>query len=195
MSRRIINWVGVAAGVFTLLVFAISLYIPWWQITVGDNLLQVNASPVNTNFGLFGEQFTVPLIWALNLASILTLLASGATMLLYSFMPTKPYAKELLGFSYKKPLYVLVAFFVGLIVTISAVGFFGLSVPLMGLANVSLPTSLTMGAQVSASVLANFLFPLYLAIVAVILSIATRFYHRNIVKNLYQKTQPINSSQ
>jgi hypothetical protein len=195
MSRRIINWVGVAAGVFTLLVFAISLYIPWWQITVGDNLLQVNASPVNTNFGLFGEQFTVPLIWALNLASILTLLASGATMLLYSFMPTKPYAKELLGFSYKKPLYVLVAFFVGLIVTISAVGFFGLSVPLMGLANVSLPTSLTMGAQVSASVLANFLFPFYLAIVAVILSIATRFYHRNIVKNLYQKTQPINSSQ
>ena len=192
---RIINWVGVAAGVFTLLVFAISLYIPWWQITVGDNLLQVNASPVNTNFGFFGEQFTVPLIWALNLTSILTLFASGVMMLIYSFLPTKPYAKQLLGFSYKKPLYILIAFIISLIVTISAAGFFGLSVPLMGLANVSLPASLTMGAQVSASVLASFLYPFYLAIAAVVLCIAARFYHRSIVKNLYQQTQPINPIQ
>ena len=101
--NRVINWFGVAAGVTTLLVVAVSLFVPWWQLSVGEDLVQVNASPVNTNFGLFGTPFTVPLIWALNLVSILTLVASGAIMLLYSVVPTKPYAKELLGFSYKKP--------------------------------------------------------------------------------------------
>jgi hypothetical protein len=46
---RVINWVGVAAGVTTLLVVAFSFFVPWWQLTVGENLLNVNASPVNTN--------------------------------------------------------------------------------------------------------------------------------------------------
>jgi hypothetical protein len=82
MNRRI-NWFAFAAGIITLTVLVVSLFIPWWQLTVGDNLMRVNASPVNTNFGLFGAQFTIPLIWALNLVSVLTFTASGLVMLLY----------------------------------------------------------------------------------------------------------------
>ena len=170
---------GVAAGITTLLVVAVSFFIPWWHLTVGEDLLQVNASPVNTNFSLFILQFTVPLILAFNLISVLTFVASGAVMLLYSFIPTKSYANHLLGFSYKKPLYILVIFVLGLIVMVSIAGVLGLSIPLMGTANVSLPSSLLMGTNVSVSVSASFLLPFWMAIVAVILCVAARVYHRH----------------
>jgi hypothetical protein len=193
--NRAINWFGVAAGVTTLLVVAVSFFVPWWHLTVGEDLVQVNASPVNTNFGLFGTPFTVPLIWALNLISILTLVASGVIMLLYSVVPTKPYAKELLGFSYKKPLYVLVAFLVGLIAITSIAGALGLNFPLMGTANVSLPTNFTLGANISASVLAGFLFPFWLAIVAAALCIGARLYHRHSVAQKTDSAAPLESHQ
>ncbi len=79
-------------------------------------------------------------------------------MLLYSCIPTKSYAKDLLGFSYKKPLYVLIFFVLGLIVTVSIAGVFDLSIPLMGTSNASLPSSLLMGASINAPVSASFLF-------------------------------------
>ena len=95
MMVRKINWFGMAAGIITLIVLVISFYIPWWQLTIGQNLIKVNASPVNTNFGLFGgAQFTIPLIWALNIISILTFTACGLVMLIYSVNPTKSYSKH-----------------------------------------------------------------------------------------------------
>ena len=111
MDRKI-NWFGLAAAILIFVVLGISLYIPWWQLTIGQDLIKINASPINTNFGVVGLDFTVPLVWAMNLASILTFTACGAIMLIYSFTPTKSYAKELLGFSWKKPLYTLIAFVV-----------------------------------------------------------------------------------
>jgi hypothetical protein len=67
MQLNKINWFGITGGILTLLVIAVSLYNPWWQLTIGDNLMRVNASPMNTNFGLMCTQFTIPLIYALNL--------------------------------------------------------------------------------------------------------------------------------
>ncbi len=128
MERRI-NWFGLAAGITTLIVLAVSLFIPWWQLTIGDKVLQVSASPVNTNFGLLNLNFTVPLLWAWNLVSVLIFVAAGVVMLLYSIFPTKSYSKELLSFSYKKPLYLVMSFFIGLIVIVAIAGVFGLSVP------------------------------------------------------------------
>ena len=193
--NRVINWFGVAAGITTLLVVVVSLFVPWWQLTVGEDLVQVNASPVNTNFGLFGTPFTVPLIWALNLVSILTLVASGSIMLLYSVVPTKSYAKELLGFSYKKPLYVLVAFLASLVALMSIAGALGLNLQLMGTANVSLPANFTSGANISASVSAVFLFPFWLAIAAAVLCIGARLYHRRVVAQKTDSTAPSESNQ
>ena len=124
MMGRSINWFGLSAGIITLIVLVISFYVPWWQLTIGQNLIKINASPVNTNFGLFGgAQFTIPLIWALNLISILTFTACGLVMLIYSLNPTKSYSKHLLGFSYKKPLYVLIFFAVGLVAIVIIAGF------------------------------------------------------------------------
>lgn len=189
MARKI-NWLALVAGVLTFVVVAVSFYTPWWQLTIGQDLIKINADPVNTNFGVFGAQFTIPLIWALNVASILTLVAAGAIMLIYSVVPTKPYALQLLGFSWKKPLYAVVAFAVGLAAIVFIVGHFGITIPLTGSATMTLPGSWTMGATVSATVSAAFQLPFYLAIVVAALCIGARIYHRQIAKPTAAPTPP-----
>ena len=178
MERRI-NWFGLAAGIITLVVLAVSLFVPWWQLTIGDKLMQVNASPMNTNFGLLDLNFTVPLLWAWNLVSVLIFVAAGVVMLFYSIFPTRSYSKELLGFSYKKPLYILISFFIGLIVLIAIAGVIGFNVPAVGTSNIALPSQfMPTGLSISAFVSAGFQFPFYLAIAAAVLCIAARLYHR-----------------
>jgi hypothetical protein len=159
-----------------------SFFEPWWQLTIGQNLIRFNASPVYTNFGLFGTQFIIPLIWALNLITILTFAACGLVMMVYSLVPAKPYAKQLLGFSWKKPLYSVVSFAVILIIIVFVAGHFGLNLPLNGSATVTLPGSWTMGATVSALVSGNFELSFYLAIVAGALCFAARLYHSRAAK-------------
>jgi len=181
MDFNRINWFGIAAGVLTLLVIVVSLYNPWWQLTIGENLMKVNASPMNTNFGLLGNQFTIPLIYALNIGSILTFLFSGIIMLIYSIKPTKPYAKDLLGFSWKKPLYAIIFSVVGLaVIVLIAQTVLGINVPLVGTANVILPSQFTMGVNISVLVSSAFQWPLYLAGAAAALCIIARIYHRKV---------------
>ncbi len=181
---RVVNWFAFAAGVLTFIVLGISLFIPWWQLTVGDGLIKVNASPVNTNFGLFGSQFTLPLLFALNLVSILTFSVSGIVILLYSLIPTKPYSHKLLAFSYKKPLFSLVTFIAGLLVITSIAALLGVQIPLVGFSNMNLPSNLTMGINITAEVSAGFQLPFYLAIVTAALCIAARLYHPQLLKKV-----------
>ncbi len=174
-----INWFGLVAGSVTLLTVVISLVMPWWQLTVGEGLLEVNASPVNTNFGLFGSPFRIPLLTALNIISLLTLLASAITMLIYAFNPTTSWSKTLLGFAYKKPLYVLTSFLLGLIIITSVAGYYGVKIPIFGSSTLNFPANFTDGVSISATVAANFLLPFYLTIIAAIFCLVTRIYHRS----------------
>jgi hypothetical protein len=183
---RKINWLGLAAGIITLVALVISLYMPWWQLTVGQDLIKINASPVNTNFGLFGTQFTIPMIWALNLVTILTFSASGIIMLIYSVVPTKPYAKQLLGFSWKKPLYSVISFVALLVVILLIAGHFGMYIPINGSATVTLPSNWTQGATVSALVSGTFELPFFLAASAAALCILARVFHGHFAPNPIQ---------
>jgi hypothetical protein len=176
---RIVNWFGLAAGIFTLVMLAVSLFMPWWRLTIGSGLFNVDASPVATNFGLMGDQFNIPLIWALNLSSILAFTACGIVMLIYSVMPTKPYAIHLLGFSWKKPLYALVFFTVGLVAIVAIAGYFGVTIPLMGTGTLTIPDSLTfgMGLNFNTVISGQFLLPFWFGLGAAILCVAARVYH------------------
>jgi hypothetical protein len=189
MGSRI-NWFGLAAGILTLIMLAISIYLPWWQLTIGENLIKINASPVYMNFGLLGTQFTIPLIWALNVITILTFTACGVMMLIYSLIPTKPYAKQLLSFAYRKPLYTVVSFAVVLIIIVLIAGHFGLNLPLNGSATVTLPGSWTQGATVSALVSGNFELSFWLAIVAAGLCFTARLFHGYFAKIPATTAQP-----
>lgn len=177
-----INWVGLAGGVTTIVVVAVSLFYPWWQLRVGDGLVTANVSPLNTSFSVLGTSFTMPLVWAMNIASMLTFLVSGITMIIYSLLPAKSYSKTLLGFAYKKPLYTLVAFVILLFASTFIVqALLHFSVPLEGSTNSAFPIPLIQGTTVSVLISAGFQLPFWLAIVAAGLCIAARIYHKRVV--------------
>jgi hypothetical protein len=173
-----INWFGLAGGALTLLVIVVSLFYPWWQLTVGDNLMKINASPVNTNFGFLGTGFTIPFIWALNIIGLLTLLLSGIAMIIYSVMPAKSFSKPLLDFGYKKPLFTFLFFVIGLvIVTVILQTVLSINLPLMGSATSTVPVPFASGITLTVLLSAGFQWSFWLAAVAAGLCIAARFYH------------------
>ena len=191
MMKNKINFIALAAGISTLVLIAISLFVPWWQFTVGKPAIQFNLSPVNFNLSVNGVSVAVPLLEALNIACLLTLLAGGITLLIYSVKPAQPYSKSLLGFGYKKPLYVLVAFIVTLIaVPIALQAIVGLALPLMGSASITLPQTMSNGSNTSINVSAIFEWPFYFAIIATALGIAARLYHRKIVVDAVHALPP-----
>jgi hypothetical protein len=179
-----INWFGLIAGILTLLVIVLSVYMPWWVLSVGDNLFKINASPIYTNFGLLGDSFTIPILLALNISSILLFTAAGIIMLIYSFVPTKPYAIHLLNFSYKKPLWAIIGFIVALLTPVGIAAFLGVNIPLMGTSTISLPESLTfgMGINFKVFVTGGFLLPFWLAVSAAVLCIGAKLYHGRAAK-------------
>jgi len=176
-----INWFGFVGGVMTILVIVVSLFYPWWQLTVGDDLIKINASPVNTNFGFLDASFTIPFILALNIVGILTLLASGIAMLIYSVMPTKSFSKPLLDFGYKKPLFTFLFFVLGLlVVTVILQAVLSINLPLMGSATSTVPIPFASGITLSVLLSAGFQWSFWLAAVAAGLCIAARLYHKKV---------------
>jgi hypothetical protein len=186
-----INWFGLAGGITTIAVIIVSLFSPWWQLTVGENLAKANISPFNTNFDVLGTTFTIPLIWALNVVCLLSLVASGIVMVVYSIIPTKSYSKHLLGFAYKKPLFTLLLF-VGVLVALTLLvqALFSFNVPLMGSTTSTLPTALTRDITISVLISAGFQWSFWLAAVAAGLCIAARIYHKRITTTQKPATTP-----
>jgi len=176
-----INWFGLAGGITTIIVVAVTMLVPWWQLMVGDELLTVNASPVHTNFGFLETGFTIPLIWAFNIVSLLTLVTSGVAMLVYSILPAKTFSKHLLGFGYKKPLFTVLFFVIGLVaVTLILQAVINFNIPLMGSTTNTLPLALGSGVTVSVVMSAGFQWSFWLAVVAAGLCIAARLYHKKV---------------
>lgn len=174
-----INWLGLAGGVTTLVVIVVSLFSPWWQLEVGEGLVTANVSPLNTNFKVLGTGFTMPLLWAVNMVGVLTLLVSGITMVIYSLFPVKSYSKTLLCFAYKKPLYMVVSFVIFLFVCAFLVqALLHFNVPLYGSTNSVLPIPFIQGTTVSVLISAGFQWVFWLAVMAAGLCIVARIYHR-----------------
>ncbi len=181
LSLNKIDVIALIAGISTLLLIAISVFVPWWQFTVGKPMIaQVNFSPVNFNLTLLGNSIAIPLIWATNLACFLTLASGGIIMLIYSLKPNESYSKKLLGFGYKQPLFAVIFFVIELIgLTILAQSLGGFAVPLNGVGALQIPQSMIPGngVNVSVGVAAAFEWPFFLAIIVAGLCVTTRLYH------------------
>ncbi|MFC1487631.1 hypothetical protein ACFLRN_08105 [Thermoproteota archaeon] len=185
------NWFGLAGSITVITLIIISMFVPWWQLTVGDDLVTTNASPLNTNFNFIGDSFTIPLIMALNIASIISLSAGGIVMLIYSIKPQKSYSNRLLSFAYKKPLYSVLLFVIGLLlITILVKSLFSIDVPLSGSVTSTLPTDMTQGVTLSVQMNAEFLWPFLLATLSAGLCIAARVYHKKIAPINIIKSTP-----
>lgn len=145
------------------------------------------ASPLNMNLNFLGQAFTFPLIIAINISVIISLLAGGIAILIYSINPAKSYSKRLLGFSYRKPLYALIIFVVGLISTMLLIKFVtGLDVPLFGVVNAKADGSMIQSLLGDVSITnvlftAGFQWPFYLAAVSAGLCVAARLYNKRVV--------------
>jgi hypothetical protein len=194
MTRQY-NYVALAAGILTIVLISASVFVPWWQFAVGNPAFAtVNFSPVNFNFALFNTLLTVPILWALNIACLLTLLAGGVAMLVYSVLPNKSYSKQILGFGYKKPFYALILFIVELLILyFSATMLTGMSFPLIGSTMLALPSALAPGGiSVSVVVSAAFGWTFYLAVAVVVLCIAARVFHRKVSASPPVSTSTVN---
>ncbi|MDR2707880.1 MAG: hypothetical protein LBB87_03960 [Nitrososphaerota archaeon] len=178
-----LNWFGIAGGILTLTVIIASLYHPWWQLTIGA-AVKINVSPMYTNFGLLGTHFTIPLLYALNIGSILTFLCSGIIMLIYSLAPTKSYAKELIDFAWKKPLYSVITSTTCLsLIILIAQAILDMHIPLIGTSLVTIPTQFTTeGVSITVLATSAFQWPLYLAITTAALCILARIYHKKLTQ-------------
>ena len=112
MMQNKINFIALAAGISSLLLDCrLRICSHGGNSRAGSPAnFQLNFSPVNVNISHSGASIAIPLVLALNIACLLTLLAGGIILTIYALKPTKPYSKQLLGFGYKKPFYTLVAF-------------------------------------------------------------------------------------
>jgi hypothetical protein len=192
--HRDINWFGLAGGAVIICLIFVSFFVPWWQLVVGDGLVTANVSPLYTDFNFVGYWFTIPLLWALNLGSVLSMAAGGVAMLIYSIYPGKSYSKNLLGFGYKKPLISVLIFVIILVVLTQTIqALFSLTVPLVGSATSVLPETMTYGTIVRVLITANFQWPFYLATVAAALCIAGKFYHKKLFAPSLPATAPPSS--
>jgi hypothetical protein len=195
MNIKQINWFALISGILVLFLIPISIYFPWWQLVIGQNLLAVNASPVNTHFNLMGTALSSSLVWAMNLTGILTFLASGIILLIYGLIPTKPYSIDLLSFAYRKPLYTVLLYLVALIImTVATQAILGKGLPINGTSTLIVPSNLTMGITISVLVSSAFQWPFWLAIATAALCIVARIYHTKLTKSAQAIASQITST-
>jgi hypothetical protein len=197
-----INWFGLVGGVLTLALAVASLRVPWWQITVGENLTTIGLSPDRLSVILFGVSLTWPIIVAIDVIFLLLLVAAGIALIIYSVVPARPYSKHLLGFAYKKPLGIFLAFAilvllltnVGSIISLiyRAGGAGSINLPWSGVKTivVSIPQSATISVPISTSLQWTF----WLAMVIAILCVATRIYHRRFTRVERTELVPVSLS-
>jgi hypothetical protein len=185
-----INLLGIVGGIAALILAAVSLFVPWWQLSIADGFAKLNVSPLSINASLPGYSgVTVPLIWAITTACAFSLIASGIIMLIYATSPLKPYAKRLIGFAYKTPLVLVVLFTVVLLIVIFvAQKAVGTNIPLMGSAILQVPQSITSNVIISVAVTATLLWTYWFAVVTAGLCVAARIYHRKIAPALQKPT-------
>ncbi len=177
-----VNWFGLSGGVLILIGTVAAVFVPWWQVTIGENLVQANVSPFNTRFNLFGTPLIIPLLFALNIVALLGFAAAGIIMLVYSAIPDRSYSQHLLGFAYKKPLLGLILFVaISFLLTVFIAELTGIYVPLYGSSVSTLSERFSQGATISVVITSVFLWPFWLALVSAVLCILARMYHQRIV--------------
>ena len=182
-ARKNVNWIGLVSGILLIAVILLSLYNPWWQLRIGD-FVYANFSPLSTNFSFLGITFLIPLLTALNVSCLLLLSISAVLMITYSVNPTKEYSKQLLCWSYKKPIAIMITFIVAIVALSQLVSFIAnqyahidLTLPIIGTTVIQVPSELLgglSGVQIGLTVSGAFQWTFYLAIAAAALCIVTR---------------------
>ncbi|HML03685.1 MAG TPA: hypothetical protein VK487_10010 [Candidatus Bathyarchaeia archaeon] len=187
------NWFGLVGGALTLVLTVASMFVPWWQITVGRTLAIIGLSPVSLSTNIVGFIVALPIIAAVSWMFMVLLISAGIILIIYSIVPTKPYSERLLGFAYKKPLGTLIAFVVLMLLLTNAGTVFGmmsgpslsgadLNVPWTGAKTLHLPSSMAQGTLLGIAISAEIEWTFWLAVIVAGLCVAARLYHKKLVR-------------
>ena len=187
MQFKNVNWLGLISGILLLAVVPLSFINPWWQLRIGD-FGSANFSPLKNDFSFLGITFFMPLLTAINISCLLLLSISAALMIVYSVDPTKTYSNQLLGWSYKNPLAILITFLGGIVALSLLASYIAkqyahidFTLPIMGTTLIQVPSELLgefSGAQIGLAVSGAFQWTFCLAIAATVLCLATRISAR-----------------
>ena len=191
-QQKNVNWIGLSSGILLIAVILLSLNYPWWQLRVGD-FGYANISPLHTDFSLLGMTFLIPILKAVNISCLLLLSISAALMIVYSVSPTKTYSKQLLCWSYKKPVVLLITFISGIVALSLLTSFLAqqyahidFTLPIMGTTVIQVPSELLgglQGVQIGLTVSGAFQWTFYLALAATLLCITARYFHSKLDAN------------
>ena len=183
MQLKNVNWIGLTSGILLIVVIVLSVYNPWWQLRIGDYGYG-NFSPLNSEFSFLGITFLIPLLSTFNISCLFLLSISAVLMITYSVNPTKEYSKQLLCWSYKKPLGIMITFIVGIVSISQLVSFYAnqfaqieLTLPIIGTTVIQVPSELLgelSGIQIGLTVSGAFQWTFYLTIAVTALCIVTR---------------------
>jgi len=205
MQLNKVNWFALIGGTLTLVLAVCSLFVPWWKVTVGQTLGTVSFSPVKMSLGIFGYDVAVPIITAISWMLMALLISAGVVLVVYSIAPSKPYSKPLLSFAYKKPLGIVIAFIVLMLLVTNAGSILGttagssnmkgadLNVPWTGSKTLQLPSSMAQGAIRGIAISTEFEWTFWLAITVAALCVASRLYHKKLDRTITDESikQPL----
>ena len=192
------NWFALVGGTLTLVLTVASIFVPWWQITVGQTLATVSISPVSLSTIAMGYNVALPIITAIGWMFMVLLISAGIALTVYSIMPTKPYSKRLLGFAYKKPLGTFIGFVILMLLLTNAGTIVGmiagpnmagadLNIPWNGPKTLHLPSSMAQGILLGIAISASLEWTFWLAVIVAALCVAARLYHKKLDKPAEQE--------
>ena len=194
LNTENVNWFALVGGALTLVLTVASMFVPWWQITVGKTLATVRFSPVSLSMNIIGYNAALPIITAISWMFIILLTSAGIILVIYSLNPTKPYSKRLLSFAYKKPLGTVIAFAVLILLVTNAGSILGimlgpsrtsgadLNIPWTGSKTLRLPSSLSQGMLQGIAISTELEWTFWLAVTVAALCIAAKLYHKKFDK-------------
>jgi len=198
LNLKSVNWFALVGGTLTLVLTIASVFVPWWQITVGQTLATVSISPVSLSTIAMGYNVALPIITAIGWMFMVLLISAGIALIVYSIMPTKPYSKHLLGFAYKKPLGTFIGFVILMLLLTNAGTIFGiiagpnmagadLNIPWNGPKTLHLPSSMAQGILLGIAISASLEWTFWLAVIVAALCVAARLYHKKLDKPAEQE--------
>lgn len=126
-----VNTLGII-GALLLIYISLSNQ-PWWTLAGGlgeEHSFSARISPFTFEAQILGKPLVLPIMPYLILAAKLTALLAAATMIIGSFLPTKPWAKPLMSM---KALALPIMFVVGVFAGSQLVNsYIGVSIPVTG---------------------------------------------------------------
>jgi hypothetical protein len=196
---KVINWIGVVAGVLML---TLPFMGPWWRAEVGTDAMNLAFSPFHYSADFLGLPITSTLVGYFILAAQLTVVIGGALLLTGSLMTDRWWGKKLMRFGAMKVFWMMIMFLVVMLLGAFAMNEFlpnmmsdmaeggSVQVNVPYIAGSTTSTIQMEGATITAPITASLTGVFWVAVLTASLGLGARIYHGRLMKKLGVSTEP-----